>query len=83
MMKYQGHYYETVDGWYPVVIQSPTSFMDKIVLLPSWLSEHCPDADTDYDAWVYADDNLMDDNHRSIYFFREHKVAVMFALRWS
>ena len=83
MKVHDGHMYETVDGWHPVVVQYPTEFMDKIVHLPSWLSQHCPDGETDYDAWVYADDNLMDANHRTIYFFRDEHVAILFALRWS
>lgn len=82
-MEYEGHLYETVDGWHPVVISQSSDWFDNIARRPAWLSEHCPNAGMDYDAWVYADDNLMDDNHRTIYFFRDHKVAVMFALRWS
>jgi hypothetical protein len=83
MKRYKGHIYETVEDWHPVVIKSPTDFYDKIVYLPSWLSEHCPGADDDYDAYVYADDSLMDANHRSIYFFRDETVAILFALRWA
>jgi hypothetical protein len=83
MKKHNGHLYETVEDWHPVVIRSPRDFMDKIVFLPSWLSEYCPNADDDYDAWVYEGDNAMDPNHRSIYFFRDENVAILFALRWS
>ena len=83
MKEYQGHLYETPEDWHPVVISEPVDFFDKIVYLPSWLQKYCPEAWEDYDAWVYHEDNLLDAGHRSIYFFRDHEVAVLFALRWS
>jgi hypothetical protein len=83
MKKYNGHIYETMEDWHPVVIRNKGNMMDDIILRPAWLSEHCPDAYMDYDAWVYGNDSLMDSNHRSIYFFRDKDVAIMFALRWS
>ena len=83
MKEFEGHFYETVESWHPVVIRKKKDWMDNIVFLPSWLNEYCPDADMDYDAWVYADDNLMDDNHRTIYFFRDEQVALLFTLRWG
>ena len=83
MKRYKGHLYETVEDWHTVVIQSPKDFYDKIVHLPAWLSEYCPGADDDYDAYVYADDSMMDINHRSIYFFRDETVDILFALRWA
>lgn len=82
MKKYQGHLYETVADWHPVVIQAPTEFYDTIVQLPVWLREHCPNGEDDYDAWCHPDDDLTT-AHRSVYFFRDKKVAVLFALRWS
>ena len=83
MKVYEGHTYETVADWHPVIIRNKGNMMDDIILRPAWLSEHCPDAHMDYDAWVYGNDSLMDGNHRSIYFFRDEIVAIMFALRWS
>jgi hypothetical protein len=83
MKVYEAHTYETVADWHPVVIRNKGNMMDDIILRPAWLSEHCPDAHMDYDAWVYGNDSLMDGNHRSIYFFRDEIVAIMFALRWS
>jgi len=83
MKKHNGHLYETVEDWHPVVIQAPTGFYDKIVHLPAWLSEHCPNCDEDYDAWVYGDDDGMNPVHRTIYFFRDEATAILFALRWS
>ena len=78
-----GHLYETVASWHPVIIQRPTDWKNKIVYLPAWLNEHCPDGDKDYDAYVYHHDRLMDDNHRSIYFFRDERIALLFTLRWG
>lgn len=82
MKKFDGHIYETVEDWHPVVIRNKGNMMDDIILRPAWLSENCPDGPTDYDAWVYADDDLMDPLHRTIYFFRDETVALLFALRW-
>lgn len=81
--KYAGHLYETHQDWHPAIITKSAVWIDNIVYLPAWLSEHCPDADADYDAYVYAGDNLMDVNHRTIYFFRDPEVAVLFILRWG
>jgi hypothetical protein len=83
MKIHNGHSYETVEDWHPVVIQAPTGFYDKIVHLPAWLSEHCPNCDEDYDAWVYGGDDGMNPVHRTIYFFRDEATAILFALRWS
>jgi hypothetical protein len=83
MKEYEGHLYETVESWHPVIIRSPIEFYDKIVYLPCWLRDHCPNADEDYDAWCYPDDDLLTPGHRTIYFFRDPEVATMFALRWS
>lgn len=83
MKKYNGHLYETCEDWHPVVIRQKGDMLNDIILRPAWLSKHCPDADEDYDAWVYEDDSLMDPTHRSIYFFRDKTVAIMFALKWS
>jgi hypothetical protein len=83
MQRFRGHLYETVHNWHPVIITGPKDFYNKIVHLPSWLSEHCPNCDEDYDAYVYAGDSLMDDSHRTIYFFRDEATAILFALRWS
>jgi hypothetical protein len=80
--RFHGHLYDTVESWHPVIIRQKGNFMDDIILRPSWLSEHCPDGPDDYDAWVYGDDNLIDPDHRSIYFFRDEKIAMLFALRW-
>jgi hypothetical protein len=80
--EFNGHLYETVEDWHPIIIRNKSNFMDDIILRPAWLSKHCPDGPYDYDAWVYGDDNLMDSNHRTIYFFRDEKVAMLFALRW-
>lgn len=82
MKEFNGHLYETVEDWHPVVIRNKGTVMDDIILRPAWLSEHCPDGEMDYDAWVYGDDSLMDQTHRSVYFFRDKDVAIMFALRW-
>jgi hypothetical protein len=78
---YQGHLYETKASWHPVVITAPQDFMDKIVYLPSWLSEHCPNGE--YQAWCHPDDELTDPNHRTVYFFEKYETAVLFSLRWS
>lgn len=83
MKKHNGHLYETMEDWHPVVIRNKGNFMQDHILRGAWLSEHCPDADGDYDAWAYPDDDFQDPEHRSIYFFREERVALMFALRWS
>lgn len=83
MKTVDGHLYETVEDWHHVVIRNKGTMLDDIILRPAWLSTHCPDGHMDYDAYVYADDNLMDSDHRSIYFFRDEQVAVMFALRWA
>ena len=81
--EFHGQLYETVEDWHPVIIRKKNNFVDDIIRRPAWLSEHCPDADGDYDAWVYGDDNLIDPNHRTVYFFRDENVAILFALRWS
>jgi hypothetical protein len=83
MKEHNGHWYETVDNWHPVIIRNTGDFLQDHILRSVWLSEHCPDADGDYDAWVYAKDQFNDPKHRTIYFFREERVALMFALRWS
>ena len=83
MKEHNGHWYETFDNWHPVVIRNKGNFMQDHILRGAWLSEHCPDASGDYDAWAYPDDDFQDPKHRSIYFFREERVALMFALRWS
>lgn len=83
MKEFDGHIYETVEDWHPVIIRNKGTITDDIILRPSWLSKHCPDADMDYDAWVYGNDSLMDPQHRTIYFFRDETVAIMFALRWT
>jgi hypothetical protein len=83
MKEYEGHLYETVKSWHPVVIRNTGDFMQDHILRGAWLSEHCPGADKDYDAWVYANDRFKEADHRTIYFFRDREVAVMFALRWS
>jgi hypothetical protein len=83
MKEHCGHWYETFDDWHPVIIRNKGDFMEDHILRSAWLSQHCPDADSDYDAWVYASDQYTDPRHRSIYFFRDSKVATLFALRWS
>jgi hypothetical protein len=83
MKEHNGRYYETFNDWHPVVIRNTGDFMQDHILRGAWLSEYCPDADADYDAWVYESDQFQDPRHRSIYFFRDQQVAVMFALRWS
>lgn len=83
MKKFQGHLYETNASWHPVIIHGSTNWMDNVIHRPSWLSEHCPDADNDYDAWCHPDDQLTDHDHRTVYFFRDEQVAIQFALRWS
>ena len=80
MKKFEGHLYETCKDWHPVVIRNKGTVLDDIIMRPHWLSTHCPDGPADYDAYVYGDDSLMDRNHRSVYFFRDKKVAVLFAL---
>lgn len=83
MKEYDGRWYETGKDWHPVLIRNTGDFMQDHILRGAWLSEHCPDADSDYDAWAYDEDDLQDPRHRTIYFFRDKRVAVMFALRWS
>lgn len=81
MKTYDGHLYETCKDWHPVVIRNTGDFWQDHIVRGRWLSENCPEGS--YDAWCYPDDDLTDPNHRTIYFFRDTEVAVMFALRWS
>jgi hypothetical protein len=83
MKTYDGHIYQTSKDWYPVVIRNKGTLMDDVILRPAWLSEYCPGAWDDYDAYCHPDDSVMDGNHRSVYFFRDKKTAIVFALRWS
>lgn len=83
MKEFQGHLYETVADWHPVIVRISGSFIDRHVYLPNWLEEHCPDYYGDYDAWCHPDDQLTDHDHRTVYFFRDRQVAIQFALRWS
>jgi hypothetical protein len=83
MKEHGGHLYETFEDWHPVIIRNTGNFMEDHILRSTWLSQYCPDAGEDYDAWVYNFDNIQDPKHRSIYFFRDSKVATLFALRWS
>lgn len=83
MKLYNGHLYETKKDWYPVIIKNTGNFMQDHILRGAWLSEHCPDGSADYDAWAYDNDSLEDPTHRTIYFFRDPKVAMWFTLRWS
>ena len=80
MKEYHGRWYETFEDWHPVVIRNTGDFMQDHILRGAWLSKHCPDADGDYDAWVYDHDSVQDPKHRSIYFFRDSRVAMLFAL---
>lgn len=81
MKTYDGHLYETVEDWHPVVIRQPIDVREKIIRLPAWLSQYCPD--NDYDAWCMPGERLEDPGHRTLYFFRDEKVATLFALRWT
>ena len=81
--EYQGHLYETVEDWHPVVVKRTIPWTEEIIYKSGWLSEHCPDGPEDYDAYVHHDDQLIDPDHRTVYFFRDPQVAVMFALRWG
>jgi hypothetical protein len=83
MKLHLGHHYETVEDWHPVIIKNKGNFMEDHILRGAWLSQHCPDGNGDYDAWAYDNDSVQDPKHRSIYFFRDPKVATLFALRWS
>jgi hypothetical protein len=83
MKIYDGYLYETCEDWTPVVIAAPTGMHEAIIWLPNWLSEHCPNAGDDYDAWCHPEDTLMDNTHRTVYFFRDEKVAMLFVLRWA
>jgi hypothetical protein len=83
MKEHNGHWYETFDDWHPVIIRNKGNFMEDQILRGAWLSQHCPDAGGDYDAWACPDESVQDPKHRSIYFFRDPKVATLFALRWS
>ena len=83
MKRVDGHLYETVATWHPVIIRQKGDWFNDVVHRPTWLNKHCPDGHMDYDAYVYHDDTLMDPDHRTIYFFRDEHVAVLFALRWA
>jgi hypothetical protein len=81
--EYLGHLYETHPDWHTVVARKCADWMDEIIMKSRWLNEYCPDADLDYDAYVHHDDQLIDHDHRTVYFFRDPQVAVLFALRWG
>jgi hypothetical protein len=83
MKNFQGHLYETYEDWHPVIIRNRGDFMEDHIYRSAWLSQHCPDAGEDYDAWAYDKDSVQDPKHRTIYFFRDPKVATLFALRWA
>jgi hypothetical protein len=83
MKKYLGHDWETHESWHPVVIRRKGNLLDDVIFLSSWLNEYCPNADEDYDAWAHPDDEFSDSRHRSVYFFRDPEVAMLFALKWS
>ena len=77
MKTYEGHLYETVESWYPVLAGKCYRWQDEVLVKGNWLSEYCPAGENDYNAWEYHQDPT-----KTIYFFREHKVAMLFTLRW-
>lgn len=83
MKEYNGHWYETFEDWHPVIIRNKGDFMEDHIRRGIWLSEHCPEGSGDYDAWAYDNGSVQDPGHRTIYFFRDETVAMLFALRWS
>jgi hypothetical protein len=83
MKEFQGHLYETCEDWHPVTVKNSGDFVKDHIFRGSWLSQHCPEASIDYDAWCHPEDDLRDPNHRSVYFFRDERVALLFALTWS
>jgi hypothetical protein len=83
MKEFHGQLYETMASWYPVIINQTGVFLTDFIHRSAWLDKHCPNGPDDYDAYVYHDDNLTDPNHRSVYFFRDKHVALLFALRWA
>jgi hypothetical protein len=83
MKEFHGHLYETVATWHPVIIRQTGVWLTDFIHRSAWLSEHCPDGPDDYDAYAYHEDNFNDNNHRSVYFFRDEHVALLFALRWA
>jgi len=83
MKEVNGHLYETVEDWHTVIVRRKSDWRQEIVYKTAWLSEHCPDADRDYDAYCYHEDDFNNSEHRTIYFFRDPEVAFMFALRWA
>ena len=83
MKEINGHLYETHKDWHPVIVRKCSDWRDELIYKSNWLSEHCPNCDQDYDAYCYHEDNLIDSDHRTVYFFRDKTVALMFALRWA
>lgn len=83
MKKFEGHLYETHPDWHTVVVRRSSDWRREIIHKSAWLGEHCPGADQDYDAYCHHDDTLQQDNHRTVYFFRDKEVAMLFALTWS
>ena len=84
MKELDGHLYETHPDWYPVIVRKCPDWRDELIYKGTWLSEHCPNCDEDYDAYSYhGDDFASDPNHRTAYFFRDEVVALMFALKWG
>lgn len=83
MQRVNGRIYDTHPDWVPVIVRKQSKWFDEISIKARWLSEHCPDAGDDYDAWQYDNASSVGESTHSIYFFRDPKVAALFALRWS
>jgi hypothetical protein len=81
MKTVDGHLYEAPADWHAVVVKNSGSFVEDHLYRYSWISKHT--GDEDHEAWCYAEDDVRDPEHRTVFFFKDRKVAALFALRWA